>query len=276
MSFAKLYRAGWQLADELERNRRAARPETYRGAFADLCMRLDNSPTKSVPFNPRYWAKEWCWHDQEITRFFRRLDAAGVIKIKAAGNVRTIVASKNNVSRVVSKTGNKCEQQSRPTQGENNKVVSLRPDECEQNVSIVPTTGLNLSANADSSSAAPNDTCPHQEIVRLYHEVLPELPKVVKWTPARQKLLRARWREDQKRQSIDAWRKFFEFVKKSDFLMGRAGSFQANLEWLLRPSNFVKILERQYHRQQDQQPPPTAGASAAEETRKKYLSGGGV
>src|SRR5690606_22136393 len=67
--------------------------------------------------------------------------------------------------------------------------------------------------------AAPE--CPHSEIVALYHEVLPELTQVRSWTPARQALLRARWREDSARQSLDWWRRFFEYVSRCPFLMGQ-------------------------------------------------------
>lgn len=88
--------------------------------------------------------------------------------------------------------------------------------------------------------------CPHQEIINNYHEILPELPAVRIWTDKRKKLLAARWKEDKDRQNIEWWRKFFRFVRTSDFLMGRSSSFQANLEWLVNASNFVKVIEGNY------------------------------
>jgi hypothetical protein len=94
-------------------------------------------------------------------------------------------------------------------------------------------------------------TCPHSEIVNLYHEQLPSLTQVREWTSARQTLLRKRWSEDPERQKLDWWRSFFDFVGKSDFLMGRSSSrngapFECDLEWLIRPTNFVKVLEGKY------------------------------
>ena len=94
--------------------------------------------------------------------------------------------------------------------------------------------------------------CPHQEIINLYHEILPELPKVKIWNDIRQKLLRARWREDPQRQNLEWWRKFFEFIRdECPFLTGKLPGrdgriFQADLEWIIRPTNFVKILEGRY------------------------------
>lgn len=94
--------------------------------------------------------------------------------------------------------------------------------------------------------------CPHQAIVDLYHELLPANPRVKVWNEERQANLRARWREDPKRQSLDYWRRFFEHVSASEFLTGRAAGkdrrpFFADLGWLVLPSNFVKVIENKYH-----------------------------
>ncbi len=40
---------------------------------------------------------------------------------------------------------------------------------------------------------------------------------------------------------LDVWRRRFELVRKSDFLMGKAGHFQATLPWLLRKENIAKL-----------------------------------
>ena len=88
--------------------------------------------------------------------------------------------------------------------------------------------------------------CPHQEIIKAYHSILPELPRVKEWTEPRQKLLRGRWDENSDRQNIDWWKGFFSQVKASDFLCGRIGNFRASLEWLIRSSNFVKVTEGNY------------------------------
>lgn len=90
--------------------------------------------------------------------------------------------------------------------------------------------------------------CPHQEIIAIYHEVLPQCPQIRDWTPARATQLRARWNEDPNRQNLGYWRRFFEYVKGCDFLVGRAGKapFFADLEWLTKSANFTKIREEKY------------------------------
>ena len=85
----------------------------------------------------------------------------------------------------------------------------------------------------------------------LYHEILPELRRVREWNETRQRLLSRRWRESRERQSLDWWRQFFGYVRKSDFLMGRTTGrdgrpFDCDLEWLIRPTNFAKVVEGKY------------------------------
>jgi len=109
------------------------------------------------------------------------------------------------------------------------------------------------SANAEGvGSKLP--PCPHQEIIALYHEALPACTAVREWTPARQALLRSRWAENGKRQTLGWWKRFFDYVAESEFLTGRGSCgpdrdpFVADLEWLVRPKNFVKVIEGKYHK----------------------------
>lgn len=108
-----------------------------------------------------------------------------------------------------------------------------------------------LGENSPNFAPAPVDKIPLGKIVDLYHEVLPELPRVEKLTKTREGYLKQRWRQDL--PSLEHWRHFFEFVRESDFLMGRARPspgrppFIANLEWLTKEGNFAKIAEEKYH-----------------------------
>lgn len=88
--------------------------------------------------------------------------------------------------------------------------------------------------------------CPHREILSLYHSILPELTQMKIWNELRAKHLKARWREDPARQNLEWWGAFFQKIKESDFLMGRASKFIADLEWMIKPQNFAKILDGKY------------------------------
>lgn len=127
--------------------------------------------------------------------------------------------------------------------------AGLIPD----SLNLIPDSRVSTPIGVEGRSKASPPACPHEEIIAAYHEALPTCPQVREWNETRQGLLRARWRDDPKRQSLDWWRKFFVYVGKSDFLAGRAeprkGSppFVADLEWLIRPTNFVKVIEGKYH-----------------------------
>lgn len=93
---------------------------------------------------------------------------------------------------------------------------------------------------------------PCAQIVALYHERLPDHPRIEKLTATRQGYIHQRWREDL--PTMEAWGNFFDDVKQSRFLTGKVPGregkppFIADLEWLTRPGNFAKIAEGKYHR----------------------------
>lgn len=117
-----------------------------------------------------------------------------------------------------------------------------------------------------SSSSSDDDVrlCPVGSLVNLYHELLPKNPKVLQVTEARKKSIRARWMEaasleaapfgyETKTAGLGAWRSFFAYCAKSDFLTGmvpgRDGKkpFRAGLDFLFSPAGFAKTLEGHYH-----------------------------
>ena len=103
--------------------------------------------------------------------------------------------------------------------------------------------------------------CPIDEIIKAYHDTLPALPRTLVRNAKREGLIRARWREvfadgkaDDKADGVRLFCEFFEHVRGSRFLTGRtdprpgAAPFVADLEWLMRPTNFAKVIEGRYHR----------------------------
>ncbi|MBD8492986.1 helix-turn-helix domain-containing protein [Pseudomonas syringae] len=96
--------------------------------------------------------------------------------------------------------------------------------------------------------------CPVQDIVDLFNRLLsPALPAVVIVSETRKKQIRARWNQSDVHQSLDFWTEYFATVAQSDFLMGcsigKGGSapFRATFDWLIAPSNFVKVVEGNYN-----------------------------
>lgn len=131
--------------------------------------------------------------------------------------------------------------------------------------SLIPDSGEKLSeATPPPASSKPPD-CPHQAVLALWAEVLPHMPQHLptQWRGTRAEHLRARWRETavEKRWASEAdglayLRKLFAYVGQSRFLTGRVPSrdpgkpaFQIELEWLVNPSNWAKVIEGKYHQE---------------------------
>jgi hypothetical protein len=117
--------------------------------------------------------------------------------------------------------------------------------------------------DAESKSQEPPD-CPHLQVLALWAERLPALPrhKPEQWKGARADHLRARWREQAairkwvtQADGLDWFGRLFKYIGDSPFLTGKApprdpgkAPFIAELEWVVMPSNFAKIVEGKYHR----------------------------
>lgn len=130
-----------------------------------------------------------------------------------------------------------------------------------------PLTTPNINTDICPPSGEPDvgnglPKCNHQAVIDLYHKYLPTLRKVEVWNDTRKGYLRQRWREvaselSEKRQITEEimlswWTDLFQHISESKFLTGRVNdksgrSFTADLEWILKPSNFAKIIEGKYH-----------------------------
>ena len=120
-----------------------------------------------------------------------------------------------------------------------------------------PNTNISPPNGGQPDDAIPD--CEHKKVIELYHELLPMLRKVEVWNDTRAGYLRQRWKEvaiDQSAKTAEDilkwWHKFFVYVSKSRFLTGKLNDktgrqFVADLEWLIKPSNFAKIVEGKYH-----------------------------
>ena len=140
------------------------------------------------------------------------------------GTIATLINSR------VYDINEECRQRSKQRSG-NDQVTTNKKEKKEKN------THIGRSA------------CPYESIVELFNEMLPDLPHVDLITEERKKTIKARWRTSAKTQSLEWWQEFFSHVERSDFLMGRAKeSFRANFDWITKKSNFVKIIEGNYHR----------------------------
>lgn len=138
-------------------------------------------------------------------------------------------------------------------------LIMKHQNNTEDNVNITP-------PSSSSSSTAKNEVskdtsvgevkkgpppCPHQKIIDLYHSTLPEMTRIEIWDEQAEGWLRARWRQRVIYQDLKWWENYFKLVRESPFLMGNKTNWQADLRWLVRSSNFAKVLNGAYHKNID-------------------------
>ena len=136
---------------------------------------------------------------------------------------------------------------------ENNANASETYPECSEkpmqtDATQQPNNPTTQQPNKTYSSKSKISPCPHQKIIEIYHKVLPDLPGVVVklWDKSnRSKHLAARWKESEEHQNLEFWEWYFSSVKKHPFYLGQNGRcWKADLGWLVKSENFVKLVEK--------------------------------
>lgn len=135
--------------------------------------------------------------------------------------------------------------------------VSNRQEQEQEHVLRRLTPSSSPSDNAGGDSAAQDeapkkptkaDACPLQQIVDRYNEILGTKgwQRCLSLNEQRKRALRARWVNDL--DTLEHWAAYFERISSSDFLMSRTRSpfRNANLNWLLSPTNLDEIIEGKY------------------------------
>lgn len=102
--------------------------------------------------------------------------------------------------------------------------------------------------------------CPYAELVAMFHEALPALPRVDIISDQRKRHMNARWRavcadmKADKAAGLDWFKWFYQQVAASPFLMGQVSGrdgkppFRAHFDWLFTPEKFIRIAEGFYNR----------------------------
>lgn len=110
--------------------------------------------------------------------------------------------------------------------------------------------------NGTRPREAATPSAPIEEIIKLYNEKLPMLPRVTVVNDSRKRAISARWREVVTADKLDrkagleffAW--YFGMVSQSKFLTGKAKDWKADIDFLTNPSKFPRVIEGFYHKEQ--------------------------
>lgn len=123
--------------------------------------------------------------------------------------------------------------------------------------------GKEIQKKPSASSPAKLPTCPTQDLIGLYHELLPTLPAVRLLTDGRAKALRKVWewcltskrpdgsrRAESADQALSWFRDYFERASQNDFLMGRTArtgehaNWRCDLDFLLTERGMKHVIEK--------------------------------
>lgn len=176
------------------------------------------------------------------------------------------------VQREIDKAGDKSQKASQSAKARWDADALRKQSESNATHNTLPITQnpIPITQNTTDTNICPPDgepvdklpDCQHQAVIDLYHQQLPTLRRVEVWNDARKGYLRQRWREVAAELSkdkptsggavLDWFNDFFGHIQKSRFLVGKVNgkdgrAFTADLEWILKPSNFAKIVEGKYH-----------------------------
>ena len=87
----------------------------------------------------------------------------------------------------------------------------------------------------------------YDNIIELYHELCPKMSKVIKLGDQRKGYIHARFSE----YGLSKITEVLKLAGESDFLNGvNSKAWKADFEWVMRPNNFIKILEGKYQNKQ--------------------------
>lgn len=187
-----------------------------------------------------------------VMRALRDIEKDGVIKIENVGNKWTMITLVNwSVYQPQDEKSGQPVVNHRSTSGQPVDTIKEGKKERIEESSLREDVGTKV------------PPCPHQQILDMYHELLPVLPRMKVWDKARKGNLGARWRErwearafSTQEEGLDYFRRMFTYIGRDcHFLMGRVidrdgKPFFASLDWIVLPKNFAKVLECKYSRRE--------------------------
>lgn len=113
---------------------------------------------------------------------------------------------------------------------------------------------IKSSCNQQADDAKPQqERIDYGAITQAFSDHLAALPQPRDITEKRKKAIRSIVKRGGRYAEPDFFARFFAYVAKSDFLMGRGAKpwHGCCFDWLLKPENFQKIIEGNYHPEDD-------------------------
>lgn len=114
-------------------------------------------------------------------------------------------------------------------------------NENEESYTDTPNESCNESYD-DTSSDPVKKTDKIQDVVDLFNTIVLSMPKVKSLTATRKKNITLQLKDYGMEKIVEVFHK----AEASDFLCGRVKEWKAGFDWVMKPENFVKIMEGNY------------------------------
>jgi len=102
-----------------------------------------------------------------------------------------------------------------------------------------------ISPQSSEIAESKNGAIPYSKIRELWIEILPMLPRPHPKNEAWYVQCKARWHEDEKRQDLEWWRKFFTKIGQLPFYLGENDrGWKAQISWVMKREKFYSLLEK--------------------------------
>lgn len=128
------------------------------------------------------------------------------------------------------------------SKAENNKPETSEKEDFSGEFNL-DDTNKPLKEKERKKVALKKESINYQEVVEFFNNTCTQLPNVQKLTEKRKKAIRNRIKEYEATKVGEV----LIAVSKSSFLNGNSSmGWKANFDWIMKPENFIKILEGQY------------------------------
>ncbi len=126
-----------------------------------------------------------------------------------------------------------------------------------------PSTKNNISCG--SGTGQPDSTVPYELIINMFNSTCKSLPRVKARNKTRDKHIKTMFRE----LDINKIKELFTMTESSDYLSGRSGKWSnCGFDWIIKESNYIKVLEGNYNRRQGSVIPITSKTKEPHEVPK--------
>lgn len=239
-------------------------------AWVDLAYQDRSKSLALALLNGLFVKEELGWIHPRLQTLIENFKATSEKRRKAGAKGGKAKAHKPGAAGVVGELDSNKQESS-------NCLANAKLTNNQEPITNIYTTLPNGSVSAEGSTAAERSEpveisplspvqkvasrCPHEKLIDLYHQEMPNNPIVRSWNSAKRRASsQARWKLvvteekiDTEAAALDWFRSFFRFCNASAFLRGQGApdrngrTFVPDLEWILTAGNFDKIIDRRYH-----------------------------